>query len=170
MTIFGKIMLAGAVALTAGAGTVQAGESEFLQSLHGQWTGKGSVKIRTHMKPISVTCNFTSSGGSSSLSLDGKCKGLVVFTKVISADLVSSGSRYSGAYTGAGTGKAGLSGARKGNEIDLQIKWAKEVNGDRVAQMSVRKLGDNGMQLVTVDRDPKTGKQVVTSDINLRRK
>jgi len=169
MNIF-KIMLAGAVALTAGAGAAQASETEFLKSLHGQWTGKGSVRIRTNLKPISVSCNFTSGGGSSSLELDGRCKGLVVFSRAISADLVSNGASYSGAYTGAGTGKAGLAGTRKGNEIALQIRWAKEVNGDRSAMLSVRKLGDNGMQLVTMDRDPKTGKQVVTSDINLRRK
>ena len=62
-----------------------------------------------------------------------------------------------------------MSGNRKGNTINLGIRWAKEVNGDRRARMSIQKVGDQGMRLTTVDTDPTTGKSVVTSQINLRR-
>jgi hypothetical protein len=79
------------------------------------------------------------------------------------------GSKYSGSYIGAGTGTAGLSGSRSGNAINLGIRWAKEVNGDRKARMTVEKIGENGMKLTTVDVDPETGKNVVTSQIDLRR-
>ena len=74
-----------------------------------------------------------------------------------------------GSDVGAGTGTAGLSGSRSGNAINLGIRWAKEVNGDRKAQMTVEKVGDNGMKLTTVDVDPETGKSVVTSAITLAR-
>jgi hypothetical protein len=90
-------------------------------------------------------------------------------SRAIGADLKANGAKYSGSYIGAGTGTAGLSGSRSGNAINLGIRWAKDVNGDRNARMTVEKVGDNGMRLTTVDVDPATGKNVVTSQINLRR-
>ena len=65
---------------------------------------------------------------------------------------------YSGSYVGAGTGIAGLNGKRSGNAINLAIRWAKEVNGDRSARMTIEKIGSDGMRLTTVDTDPRTGK------------
>jgi hypothetical protein len=151
------------------ASAAQASDADFLESLDGNWTGKGTVKVRTDSSPVSVTCKFSSDSTASSLSLDGNCRGMVVVSRAISANLKANGQKYAGSYVGAGTGTAGLSGARKGNAINLGIRWAKEVNGDRQARMTVEKVGDSGMRLTTVDVDPKTGKNVVTSQINLRR-
>jgi hypothetical protein len=151
------------------ASAAQASDADFLESLDGNWTGKGTVKVRTDSSPVSVTCKFNSDSTASSLSLDGNCRGMVVVSRAISANLKANGQKYAGSYVGAGTGTAGLSGARKGNAINLGIRWAKEVNGDRQARMTVEKVGDSGMRLTTVDVDPKTGKNVVTSQINLRR-
>ncbi|TIN68565.1 MAG: hypothetical protein E5Y30_23015, partial [Mesorhizobium sp.] len=106
---------------------------------------------------------------STSLSLDGNCRGLVVVTRAISADLKASGAKYSGTYVGSRTGPAQLNGSRSGNAINLGIRWAKEVNGDRRAQMKVEKRGEKGMRLTVIDTDPKTGKSVVTSRIDLQR-
>ena len=160
------ILAASALLVAAAA---QASEADFLGSLEGNWTGKGTVKVRTDASPVGVTCRFSSDSTASSLSLDGNCRGLVVVSRAVSADLKANGGRYAGSYVGAGTGTASLSGARKGNALNLAISWAKEVNGDRQARMTVEKVGDHGMRLTTVDVDPKTGKNVVTSQINLRR-
>ncbi|WP_027687029.1 hypothetical protein [Rhizobium leguminosarum] len=146
-----------------------ADEAPFLKSLAGSWKGKGTVKVRVNAPTINVTCRFTSDTTAASLSLDGKCTSLAIFSRVISADLKATGSRYSGSYVGAGTGTAGLGGQRAGDTINLGITWAKEVNGDRKAQMTIEKVGASGMRLTTVDTDPKTGKAVVTSRIDLRR-
>jgi hypothetical protein len=146
-----------------------ASEAAFLNSLNGNWSGKGTVKVRTNSSPINVTCKFDSNATESSLSLDGNCRGMVIVSRAIGADLKVKGSKYSGSYVGAGTGTAGLNGSRSGNAINLGIRWAKEVNGDRKAQMTVEKVGENGMTLTTVDVDPESGKSVVTSQINLRR-
>jgi hypothetical protein len=151
------------------ASAAQASEAAFLNSLGGNWSGEGTVKVRTNSSPINVTCNFDSDATETSLSLDGNCRGLLIVSRAIGADLKANGTKYSGSYVGAGTGTAGLSGSRSGNAINLGISWAKEVNGDRKAQMTVEKVGDNGMRLTTVDVDPKTGKNVVTSRIDLRR-
>ncbi|TIW77328.1 MAG: hypothetical protein E5V51_27765, partial [Mesorhizobium sp.] len=72
-------------------------------------------------------------------------------------------------YVGSRTGPAQLNGNRSGNAINLAIRWTKEVNGDRTAQLTVQKNGADGIVLTVVDRDPKTGKSVVTSRIDLRR-
>ena len=158
-----------AASMLFAASAAQATEAAFLQSLDGNWSGKGTVKVRTNSSPINVTCKFDSDATETSLSLDGNCRGLVIVSRAIGADLKTDGTKYSGSYVGAGTGTAGLSGSRSGNAINLGIRWAKEVNGDRKAQMTVEKVGDNGMKLTTVDVDPETGKRVVTSAITLAR-
>ena len=158
-----------AASMLFAASAAQATEAAFLESLDGNWSGKGTVKVRTDSSPVNVTCKFDSDATETSLSLDGNCRGLVIVSRAIGADLKANGSKYSGSYVGAGTGTAGLSGSRSGNAINLGIAWAKDVNGDRKAQMTVEKVGDNGMKLTTVDVDPETGKRVVTSAITLAR-
>ncbi|MGO6743562.1 hypothetical protein ACCS93_14005 [Rhizobium ruizarguesonis] len=158
-----------ATASIAMAGAANADESAFLKTLAGSWSGKGTVKVRINAPTINVTCRFKSDANASSLALNGRCTSLVVFSRVISANLKASGDTYTGSYVGAGTGTAGLGGRREGNAISLAIRWAKEVNGDRRAQMTIEKTGASGMRLTTVDTDPATGRSVVTSRIELRR-
>jgi hypothetical protein len=153
---------------TASAGGAFADETAFLKSMSGSWSGAGTVKVRVN-SPLHIKCRFTSATTPLSLSLDGKCTSLAVFSRAISADLKATGNNYSGSYIGAGTGPAGLGGHRSGDVINLGITWAKEVNGDRRAQMKIEKVGAQGMRLTTIDTDPKTGKPVVTSRIDLRR-
>ncbi|TWF47656.1 hypothetical protein [Neorhizobium alkalisoli] len=151
------------------AGIANADEAPFLKSLSGDWSGTGTVKVRVNAPAIGVKCRFTSDTTAASLSLDGKCTSFAIFSRAISADLEASGDRYSGSYIGAGTGTAGLGGQRAGDTINLGITWAKEVNGDRKAQMTIEKVSPNRMRLTTVDTDPKTGKPVITSRIDLQR-
>ncbi|WP_245495044.1 hypothetical protein [Rhizobium ruizarguesonis] len=158
-----------ATASIAMAGAANADESAFLKTLAGSWSGKGTVKVRINAPTINVTCRFKSDANASSLALNGRCTSLVVFSRVITANLKASGDTYTGSYVGAGTGTAGLGGRREGNAISLAIRWAKEVNGDRRAQMTIEKTGASGMRLTTVDTDPATGRSVVTSRIELRR-
>ena len=167
MNIFARLFLAGG--LISAASGAYASEADFLRSLDGSWSGTGSVKVRVNSSPIKVNCSFDSDATETSLSLDGNCRGLLVISRAIGADLKTQGGKYSGSYTGAGTGTAGLNGSRSGDAIQLAIRWAKEVNGDREARLTVQKVGENGMKLTTTDVDPATGKSVVTSEINLRR-
>jgi hypothetical protein len=150
-------------------GAAHAADAEFLKSLDGNWAGKGSVKVDADSSAISVNCKFASDTTDSSMSLDGSCTGLVVVSRAIGADIKTDGKSYKGTYVGSSTGPAGLSGKRSGNALNLGIRWAKDVNGDRSAKLRLEKVGDNGMRLTTMDTDPATGKSVVISDINLRR-
>ena len=118
---------------------------------------------------MSVSCSFDAETSPTSLSLDGKCRGMVVVSRRIGVTLKADGEGVSGSYTGSTTGPAGLAGRREGSAYDLSIRWAKAVNGDREAQMKVEKVGVDGMKLITTDVDPKTGQAVVTGEITLSR-
>ncbi|SDA97237.1 hypothetical protein [Sinorhizobium sp. NFACC03] len=159
------------VVMTAcAAGVARADEGAFLKSLGGSWAGSGVVRIRTNMSPVNVSCSFNSEATGLALSMAGVCRGMLLISRSIDAKLRYTGSTYSGSYLGPRGGRAGLDGSRRGDAINLTIRWAKEVNGDRRADLTVRKIGADGMQLTTVDVDPASGKRVVTSEINLRRK
>lgn len=147
----------------------RADESGFLSSLEGTWTGKGTVITRIGMPPINVNCTLSSDAKATALRMSGTCRGLVVVKRAIAADLAASGARYSGAYTGPSGRPSALAGNRQGNAINLTVRWNREINGDRVAAMTIEKVGDNGLRLRTTDKDGKTGKTVVTSDIRLVR-
>ncbi|TPK94900.1 hypothetical protein FJ934_13515 [Mesorhizobium sp. B2-4-12] len=146
-----------------------ADEGKFLQSFKGNFAGKGAVQVTTEAPTVSVSCTFKSDSTSSSLSLDGNCRGLILMSRAISAHLKTSGTRYSGVYVGSRTGPAQLNGSRSGNAINLAIRWAKPVNGNSVSQLTVEKKGTDGILLTVTDHDPKTGKNVVTSRIDLKR-
>jgi hypothetical protein len=146
-----------------------AGDADLLKSLDGNWSGKGTVKVRVNSLPMTVSCKFSADTTERSLSLNGNCTGFMGFSRAVGASLKLDGSAYTGTYIGGGTGPAGLNGKRAGNTLELGILWAKPVNGDRNAKMRIEKIGSDGMRLSTIDIDPKTGKSVVTSEINLRR-
>jgi hypothetical protein len=162
--------LLAAATLSLFAGTVQADESAFLGSLEGKWAGGGMVRVRVDRTPINVSCNFDSQATDVALSMRGTCRGLIVVSRSIGADLQFTGVNYSGTYVGPSGRKSTLFGKRRGSAINLTIHWAREVNGDRRANLTLERVGENGMKLVTVDVDPRSGNRVVTSEINLQRK
>src|SRR5882724_2272991 len=98
-----------ASALSLG-GIAHAADAEFLKSLGGNWAGRGSVKIDADSSPINVNCKFASDTTESSMSLDGKCTGLIVVSREIAANIKTDGKSYKGTYVGSSTGPAGLSG------------------------------------------------------------
>ncbi|PBC11851.1 hypothetical protein [Mesorhizobium sp. WSM3859] len=146
-----------------------ADEAGFLRSLQGKFSGKGTVRIRTNTPVMNINCTFTSDATANSLSLDGTCRALLIMSREIRADLKVDGESYTGTYIGSRSGPAGLNGSRKGDAIDLDIHWAKIVNGDRDAELTVEKIGPDNMRMTVTDMDPATGKMVVTSRIDLKR-
>lgn len=146
-----------------------ADDAAFLASFAGSWTGKGEFRVSANASPVPVSCSFDAETSATSLSLDGKCRAMVVMSRKIGVMLKTDGEGVSGSYIGSTTGPAGLSGRREGSAFDLSIRWAKAVNGDREAQMKVEKVGEDGMKLITTDVDPETGQPVVTGEITLSR-
>lgn len=157
------------VGLALVSGQARADEAPFLKSISGNFVGGGTVRLRTSSAPISVKCSFQSKSGTDNLMLSGRCRGLLIVSRSVSADIRVRQTRYSGTYVGAGTGTANLSGRRFGDRITFAIRWAKDVNGDRDAVLTVQRTGPGGLRLTTTDRDPKNGSLVNTSELNLTR-
>ena len=158
------------VAIMLSPSLASAAESDFLRSFEGNWNGRGMVLTKIGANPINVRCSLAFTTGSSSLSMQGYCRGLLVVRRSISADIQVSGQqRYSGTYVGPGGQPSSLSGRRQGSAINLAVRWAKPVNGDRAANMTIEKIGNDRVRLQTIDRDPQSGKSVVTSRIDLSR-
>lgn len=168
MKTFARLMIAAGLPLLL-SGVAHADDTRFLAGFQGKFAGKGMVKISADAPTVNVTCDFNSNATASSLALDGRCRALVLVTRDISANLKVSGAKYSGTYVGSRTGPARLNGKRSGNAINLVINWAKPVNGNNQSQLIVEKRGQDGMRLKVVDFDAKTGKNIVTSQIDLRR-
>lgn len=146
-----------------------ADESAFLSSLEGKWTGKGTVITRIGAPAINVDCSLDSDAQRTALRMSGTCRGLLVVKRAIAANIAASGARYTGTYTGPSGRPSSLTGNRSGNAINLTVRWNRDINGDRVAAMTIEKIGNNGLRLRTTDKDGRTGKTVVTSDIRLVR-
>jgi len=161
-------ILTAALVLPMGiAGSATAAEGEFLKSIDGKWSGKGTVLTRIGGKSVNVSCNVDFSAGADDLAMQGSCRALAVVSRSISAALKASGTRYSGTYTGPSGQPSSLSGTRQGDSINLAVRWARNINGDRKAMMTIAKLGENRLRLQTIDNDPASGKSVVTSRIDL---
>ncbi|RTM02852.1 MAG: hypothetical protein EKK31_19330 [Hyphomicrobiales bacterium] len=146
-----------------------ADEASFLRTLQGNFAGEGTARIRTSSPVMNISCNFTSDTTENSLSLDGNCRAMLIMTREIRADLKTDGTAYTGTYIGSRSGPAGLSGSREGNAINLDIHWAKIINGDRDAELTVEKIDADDMRMTVTDMDPATGRMVVTSRIDLKR-
>ncbi len=146
-----------------------ANEAPFLQSLAGDWTGGGMMKRTTASSPINLRCNFQSKADGQALSMNGTCKGLLVVSRAVSANIAVTGTRYAGKYIGPSGGVSSLNGGRSGDAINLAVTWSKLINGDRTASMTIQRLGNDAIRIRTIDKDPDSGQQVVTSELNLKR-
>lgn len=163
-----KLCLAGALASLIAAPAL-ADERAFLESLEGDWSGKGTVVLKIGSNPINVKCRFGSKADVSAFSMNGQCRGLLVVSRAVSASLQTDGKGYTGTYTGPSGRPSKLSGSRSGNAINLLVRWSRDINGDRVARLTIEKIGERGLRLRTLDRNPGDGGTVVTSDIRLTR-
>lgn len=147
----------------------QASEADFLKQFEGNWSGRGSVKLKASEPTRTVTCKLRGDAGAASLSMQGTCRAMVVASRRISANVEAAGTRYSGSYVGPEGLTSALSGRRSGDTVSLAVRWAKEVNGDRKARMEIASLADGRMRLRTIDTDPETGKTFFTSNIEFVR-
>lgn len=146
-----------------------ASDADFLQSIEGQWTGGGTALAKLGGSNIKVSCKMTSDANRGSFSMDGTCRALAVVSRSFNAKVRSSGTAYSGTYVGISGKPSKLSGARKGDTISFDVTWANVVYGDRKATMTIQKIGDSGLRIQTIDKDPGTGKTIVTTRLDMRR-
>ena len=142
----------------------------FDPALNGRWTGGGEVLPRIDgMTPFQVKCEIDVSTDDATFDLGGHCGALFV-KKPLSVVLTREDDRISGIYEAElRTGQATLEGDYATDTFALDITWGGEVNGDTAAVMTIERTEPDAMRVRVVDRDPATGKDVVTSDLTLTR-
>ncbi|PDT27894.1 hypothetical protein CO660_19540 [Rhizobium sp. L9] len=163
------VLIATLLSLSCLPSNVKASEAGFLQSLAGDWSGGGMVLTKIGGTNFNVSCTLRSDASASAVSMNGKCRGLAVFTRSFSASVKAAGQRYTGNYIGPSGQPSKLAGSRNGEALNLRVTWARIVNGDRDATLMIEKVGQDRLRLQTVDRDPTSGQSVVTSRIDLQR-
>jgi hypothetical protein len=157
------------IAAALAAPAAHASEADFLKSIEGKWNGGGTVLRNIGGNKINVKCSMQSNAQSASYSMDGSCRALVVVSRAFNAKVKASGTSYSGTYVGVSGKPSSLNGTRQGNTLNFDVTWANEIYGDRKATMTIQKVGNDGLRIRTIDRDPSSGKSVVTTDLQLRR-
>jgi hypothetical protein len=160
--------VASAILVSAGllaALPAQATEADFLQTLEGNWSGGGSIRLKPEEEPVNVNCELASDAAAERLSMDGNCNAMIVMSRAIGADLSVDGETYSGTYTGSPRGPASLSGNRSGDTVNLAVAWPET---GREASMQLSSSG-NALQIVTTEAHPETGEPVITAQLSFER-
>lgn len=146
-----------------------ASEAAFLKSIEGQWSGGGTVLTKIGGNNVGVSCKMTSTANAADFAMDGSCRALVVVTRSFKARVKATGTSYSGTYVGVSGKPSTLQGTRNADTLNLDVTWAAVEYGDNKAVMTIQKIGDNGLRIRTLDKDPQSGKSIVTTDLKLKR-
>jgi hypothetical protein len=166
MRIVPAVLLAYASICPAAA---MASEADFLKSIEGQWSGGGTVLTKLGGSNVNVSCKMKSSANAANFAMDGSCRAFVVVTRSFTARVKATGTSYSGTYVGVSGKPSTLQGSRNSNTLNLNVTWAAVEYDNKKAVMTIQRVGDDGLRIQTVDRDPQSGKSIVTTDLKLKR-
>jgi len=162
--------LAGA-ALVLVASAVGAAETDYFDRFTGAWVGGGIAQRDLGATPREVTCKVTGKRQENTVSVSGRCRAYLVFTRSISVDLTydEASETYSGTYVGSRLGPAPVEGKRDGDALDLTITWPKVTNGDREAAMRIENTGDGRLRLILSDRPAGNGELMTLTDLTFQK-
>jgi len=143
-----------------------------LDRFTGSFRASGTVVEGPKATAHRARCNFAvAPSGANRITLNGTCRAYLVFTRAISADLVSDRSgRVTGTYTGARVGTARLSGRLRGGSLEMTVKWPKPLYGDTTANMRIVSLDRNRLKILVTDRIGIRGPTRQTTDLTLVRR
>jgi hypothetical protein len=161
---------AAAAALLSLAAIAHAAQPEvaFIERFDGKWRGSGMVQENFQSSTHRISCNMTGQGQGTAVRVDGTCRAAVIFSRKIGAEVRYDPATglYTGTYIGSPTGPARLSGKRQGDAINLTVTWAKPVNGNQQARMTIVNNG-SGLRIVMTDQENGQGPWKPMVDINL---
>jgi hypothetical protein len=129
----------------------QATAADFFSDLSGQWSGSGQAYLK-RLGDVSALCRLSVASRPSAAKMNGSCR-FLLFRQTLGLTLnKGGGQRVIGTYTGARTGPANVAGTVNGNNLTLAVTWAAPVNGDRKAQMFLRRTGKNSFEQTVIDQ------------------
>ena len=148
-----------------------ADDQTFLNRFEGDWSGGGPVRRNAQSPVINATCTVASDHAANRMSVGGSCRGAVVFTRDISANVSydAATGRYSGTYVGARAGPAAISGKRSGNRVNFTMTWPKPVNGSTKARMTITNDGQGVLRIQVISQPQSNGPITTLSDLTFRR-
>ncbi|WP_181703963.1 hypothetical protein [Chthonobacter albigriseus] len=157
------------LALLLGGAAVPPTEARFLERFSGAWSGAGVVHRNAESGPQKVNCRLSGERSENRISIAGTCRAYLVFSRKISAEITydPASRQYSGTYVGSRVGPASLAGKRRGDTVNLAVRWPRPVNGDRTARMRIVNDGAGSLRIVVTD-DYGEGETTVT-DVALAR-
>jgi hypothetical protein len=125
---------------------ISAGEGDYIGLFGGFWSGSGVVL--NDAKPWQVNCQIIGRPGVNHLNITGSCQVFVV-SVAITADITydPKSGRYGGTYTG-GEMAATISGKRNGDTVDFAMIWAKPINGETRARLTIVNAGKGDLRIV----------------------
>lgn len=146
-------------------------EQSFLNRFAGNWSGGGPVRRNAQSPIINATCTVAGDHAANRMSVAGSCRGAVVFTRDISADVSydAATGRYSGTYVGARAGPAVISGKRNGNRVNFTMTWPKPVNGSTKARMTIINDGQGMLRIQVISQPQANGPATTLSDLTFRK-
>ena len=160
------------LAAVAPATPAAAQEAEYPARFDGEGVGGGPFRRNAEARPLRVKCALGGNQGPNRMSVAGKCRAAVIFSRDIGADLTfdPSTGRYTGIYTGVRGGASTLSGERRGDTVRLTVTWPKIVNGDRTADMEITNNGNGMLRIVVTDKVSANGPTEVVSDLTFSKR
>jgi hypothetical protein len=161
-----------ATAFAVSLSTSAAADPAFLDRFRGTWSGSGKVQREGRSQPRQVTCSITGMPAENRLTAQGSCRAAVIFSRQIGVDLTFDPrtQTYRGTYTGSRIGPAELSGTRRGDTVNLRIRWPRLVNGDTQARMVIRNDGHGMLRITVSDNLSPGGPLQQTSELVLARR
>ena len=153
--------------LLALAGTsFAAADDALLSRLVGEWTGRGTMKLRPDAAPERVFCKIANTLSGNALQQRGRCS-LASNSGPIDGEITAEGSgRYAGSLASlASKGPATLTGTGTANRLDMNAKFIDAITREPATSTTTIELLSNGYRLSTVRADPKTGANYKSSEI-----
>lgn len=165
------VLLVSATLLSLFGGNAFADETGFLSRFDGRWSGGGQVRRNAEASPWNVKCAVTGNLSSQGMEMDGRCSGAVIVSRQIGANLEYDPKTgvYTGTYIGSIYGPAALNGRRSGDQVNLTITWARPVNGDTKARMTIFNDGGGVLSIKVIDEIRPGGPAKTMSDLTFRK-
>ncbi len=148
--------------------TLVQADDALLSKLVGEWTGRGTIKLKPGSEPERVFCKVTNTLLDDGKTLDqkGRCSLASSSGRIDGEIRADGGGKYSGTLASlASRGPATLAGTGNSSRLVLNASFVDTFTGDRDTSVNTIEVLPGGYRLSTVRKDPKTGSTYTSSTI-----
>lgn len=139
-----------------------------LGKLVGDWTGRGTMKLKPNSEPEQVYCKITNTlaEDGKTLQQSGRCALTSTSGRIDGTITAEGGGRYSGTLSSlASKGPATLSGKSTAGRIDLDANFVDSLTGQPTTSVTTIEIASDGYRLSSSRINPADGKPYTASSI-----